>query len=258
MRLEGKTAIITGAGQGIGKAFAERFLAEGAKVVIAEISPERGARALEDLKGRGEVELVVTDISDDASAAACAEHTAARFGRIDILVNNAALYYDIDNSDNSPEYLKRVFDVNLHGAWLMTRNVAPYMVEQKYGRIINQSSNAAYMYVLPPSERPFEEVGAFSYSQTKWGVIGLTKFMASQLGKYGVTVNCISPGVTMTEATDKIVPRGFQDMIKYMSAMQTVLQPEDVAGAAVFFAGDDARFVTGQVLCVDGGQIMPA
>jgi 3-oxoacyl-[acyl-carrier protein] reductase len=105
---------------------------------------------------------------------------------------------------------------------------------------------------------PFQEVGAYTYSQTKWGVIGLTKFLAAQLGQYNVTVNCIAPGVTMTEATKKIVPEEYIGMIPMMSAMKQTLEAEDLAGTAVFFASDDAKLVTGQVLCVDGGSIMPA
>jgi 3-oxoacyl-[acyl-carrier protein] reductase len=104
----------------------------------------------------------------------------------------------------------------------------------------------------------FEGVGAFTYSQTKWGIIGLTKFLASQLGQYNVTVNCIAPGVTMTEATKKIVPQDMIGMITMMSAMGKTLEPEDLAGVAVFFASEDASLVTGQVLCVDGGMCMPA
>ena len=259
MRLKDKVAIITGAGQGIGLAYAERFLAEGAKVVIAEISTERGESALKQLDGKGEVILVPTDISDEQSAKDCAAHAAKAFGGIDILINNAALYYDIDNANNDPAYLKKVFDVNLHGAWMMIRGVAPHMVTRGGGRIINQSSGAAYTYILPPmGDDSFKEVGAFAYSQTKWGVVGLTKFMAAQLGKHNITVNCIAPGVTMTEATKKVVPEHFIPMIQFMTAMRTTLQPEDIAGTAVFFASDDARLVTGQVLCVDAGQCMPA
>lgn len=256
-RLEGRVAIITGAGQGIGLAYARRFLDEGARVVVAEIDPERAERAMAALDAGDRATFVRTDIADEDSARACAATAVEAFGTIDILVNNAALYYDIDNADNSLAYLRRVFDVNLHGAWIMTRAVAPTMVANRYGRIINQSSGAAYLYNLTPAEPEFREVGAFSYSQTKWGVIGLTKFLASQLGQYNVTVNCIAPGVTMTEATRKIVPEAFIGMIPMMSAMKQPLEPEDLTGTAVFFASDDARLVTGQVLCVDGGTCMP-
>lgn len=256
-RLEGKVAIITGAGQGIGKAYAQRFLDEGAKVVIAEVNPERGEAALKELVERGEAVFVPTDISDEESARACARETLGAFGQIDILINNAALYYDWDMADQSYEYLKRVYEVNLHGAWLMTRAVAPHMVERRYGRIINQSSAAAYIYQLPPAPE-FTEVSNFSYSMTKWGIVGLTKFLAAQLGQYGITVNCIAPGVTMTDATRKVVPEEILPLVTMMTAMKKTLEPEDLTGVAVFFASDDAAFVTGQTLVVDGGGAMPA
>jgi NAD(P)-dependent dehydrogenase (short-subunit alcohol dehydrogenase family) len=255
-RLEGKVAIITGAGQGIGLGYAERFLAEGAQVVVAELSEERGAAATAALEGRGEFAFVGTDIADPDSAQACVDTTVARFGTVDILVNNAALYHDIDNTDTSYEYLQKVVSVNQHGAWLMSRAAAPVMVAQQWGRIINQSSGAAYSYMFPPME--FTGLGNFSYSITKWGIVGLTKFMAAQLGQYGVTVNCIAPGITMTEATKKVVPEMFLEGMTGMTAMKQRLEPEDLAGAAVFFASDDARLCTGQTLVIDGGMAMPA
>jgi 3-oxoacyl-[acyl-carrier protein] reductase len=258
-RLDDKVAVITGAGQGIGLAYAERFLAEGAKVVVAELNEDRAERAMKRLAGQGDATLVKTDIADEASANACAAAVEAQHGTIDVLINNAAMYYDIDNANNDFDYLQKVFGVNLHGAWLMARACAPVMVKNGGGRIINQSSGAAYTYTMPMDMGDFHEVSAFSYSQTKWGIIGLTKFLAGQLGPYNVTVNCIAPGVTMTEATKKIVPPEFIDMIpEFMSAMKKKLEPEDLTGTAVYFASDDAKLVTGQVICVDGGACMPA
>jgi len=256
-RLQDRVAVITGAGQGIGLAYAERFLAEGAKVVVAELSEERAASAMEALAGKGDAVFVRTDISDPDSTEACAKVAKDAFGSLDILLNNAAIYHDIDNADASYEYLQKIFSVNQHGTWLMSRAAAPYMVEQRRGRIINQSSGAAYSYMFPPMDE-FHGLGNFSYSITKWGIVGLTKFMAAQLGQYNITVNCIAPGVTMTEATKKVVPEMFIGGMTAMTAMKQTLEPEDLAGAAVFFASDDAKFCTGQTLVIDGGLSMPA
>ncbi len=256
-RLQDKVAIITGAGQGIGLAYAERFLAEGAKVVVAEVVEERAADAMRTLDGKGDAVFVRTDISDPESAQHCVDATVEAFGTVHILVNNAALYYDIDNFDSSFEYLQKVTSVNQHGAWLMTRAAAPVMAAQRYGRVINQSSGAAYAYQFPDLGE-FTGLGNYSYSITKWGIVGLTKFMAAQLGAHNITVNCIAPGITMTEATKKIVPDMFLQAMTAQTAMKRTLEPEDLAGACVFFASDDAKFVTGQTLVIDGGLAMPA
>ncbi len=256
-RLQDKVAIITGAGQGIGLAYAERFLAEGAKVVVAEINEDRATHAMEHLAGKGDAIFQATDISNPESGEACVAAAVERFGTVDILVNNAALYYDIDNFDTSYEYLQKVTAVNQHGAWLMGRAAAPVMAKHHYGRIINQSSGAAYAYSFPSFGDEFAGLGNFSYSITKWGVVGLTKFMAAQLGVWGITVNCIAPGVTMTEATKKIVPDMFIQGMTAATAMKSTLEPEDLAGACVFFASDEAKFCTGQTLVIDGGLAMP-
>ncbi len=141
-RLQDKVAIITGAGQGIGLAYAHRFLDEGAKVVVAEINEDRARAGMESLAGKGDATFVQTDISDPDSAQRCVDETVKQHGTVHILVNNAALYYDIDNFDTSYEYLQKVFSVNQFGAWLMTRAAAPVMAKQHWGRVINQSSGA--------------------------------------------------------------------------------------------------------------------
>ena len=256
MRLEGRVAIVTGGGQGIGREYARRLLEEGAKVALAEISPERGEAGLRDLERVGEVVLVPTDIADEASTRRCADAVQERFGRVDVLVNNAALFQDFDKQDQSYEYLQVAFRVNLHGAWLMARAVAPLMVAQQYGRIINISSVGAYMH--PTFDAPFEEVHSWAYNQTKWGILGLTKYLAGQLGQYNITVNCIAPGATLSEGTTKTLTPERIEELRMMSAMRRTLVPRDLTGPVVFFASDDAAVVTGQVLCVDAGTCMPA
>ncbi len=257
MRFEGRVALVTGASRGIGRAYAERFLREGASVVVADVDEVNGTTCVEELRDVGPIAFVHCDVADAASTEACARSTVATHGRIDILVNNAALYGDWNMADQSEAYLKRVFDVNLHGVWLMTRAVAPQMVSQGSGRIVNQSSAAAYNYT-PGQAIDFLGLNAFNYQQTKWGVIGLTKFSATQLGPYGITVNCIAPGVIDTEATRNVVPGGMLEQLATKQAVPGVISAEHLTGAVAYFASEEARFVTGQVLVVDGGKYMPA
>ena len=258
MRLEGRVAIVTGGSRGIGRAYVERFLREGASVVVADVDDASGSTCIEECSDLGPVRYVHTDVAVAASTEECAQATVDAFGRIDILVNNAALYGDWNLADQSEEYLRRVFDVNLHGVWLMTRAVAPHMVRERYGRVINQASAAAYNYAggLPTTE--FTGLNAFNYQQTKRGVIGLTKFSAGQLGRYDITVNCLAPGVIDTPATRGVVPIETIEQLAKIQAVPGVLHAEDLTGAAVYFASEEARFVTGQVLVIDGGKYMPA
>ncbi len=262
MRLQDKVAIVTGGGSGIGTAYTRRFLAEGAKVMIADIGEEQGTRTAADLAGDAEnkdrVAFVKTDIADPDSAQAAVDATIERFGTVDILINNAAIYADYVGSDHSLEYLKKVFDVNLHGQWLMAKVVAPHLVKQHWGRIVNVASIAAYLHQLSAGSPDAEnfELSNYAYMQSKWGVLGLTRHMAGQLGQFNVTVNCIAPGLTMTEATDKQVPTDFQPMFATMSAMRRNTEAEHMVGPAVFFASSDADLVNGQVLVVDGGNVM--
>jgi 3-oxoacyl-[acyl-carrier protein] reductase len=257
-RLAGRVVIVTGGGRGIGFAYAERFLSEGARVVIAEVDAAIGAEAASRLGAPDTVRFVRTDVTDPGSADACVAAARDAFGSVDVLVNNAGLYGDWDMGDQSLEYLRRMFDVNLHGSWIMARAAARPMVAQGRGRIINVASGAAYNYVPPVRPARFEELPSFNYSQSKWGVVGLTKYLAGYLGPWGITVNCLAPGVIASEATLRQIPDEILDRLAQLQPVAGRIEPADVAGAAVFFASDDARFVSGQVLVIDGGRHMPA
>jgi 3-oxoacyl-[acyl-carrier protein] reductase len=253
MRLQGKVAIVTGGAQGIGEAYVRRFAEEGATVVVADVNAEKGGAVAQSV-GRGALfERVDVSSEEDTKRAVKAVHD--RFGRIDVLLNNAAIFYGIDNRNHTYEYLRKIFDVNYFGTWLMCRAVFPYMKAQGSGSVINQSSSAAWMH----PEIPFEgdDLPSFHYSVTKGAINAMTHYMAGCVGKYGIRVNAIAPGPTMTEATKQLVPEEMIGMIvNFMMAIHRPLQPDDLAGTAVWLASDDSAMVTGQCIPVDGGMIM--
>jgi len=252
MRLKDKVSIITGAGQGIGEAYARRFAAEGAKVVVADINVEKGKAVAAAIGGAAVFERV--DVSNEEDTKRLAKAVHDRFGRIDVLINNAAIFYGIDNFNSSYEYLKKIFDVNYFGTWLMCRAVFPYMEKQNSGVVINQSSSAAYLHMNTPMP---DGLPSFHYSVTKAAINAMTHFMAGSVGVCGIRVNAISPGPTLTEATTQGVPREILDMIiNMMMAIKRPLETDDLTGTAVWLASDDARMVTGQVIAVDGGMVM--
>jgi len=259
MRLKDRVAIITGAAQGIGRAYALRFAREGAHVVVADIRAEQARAVATECTSLGREALgAPVDVAEEASTRALAEQTMERFGRIDVLLNNAAIYYDLDRSENSLAYFNRVLAVNLTGAWLMSRAVERFMKRQRRGKIIHQSSTAAYLgnVGMVDTDDPDRPMPPFHYSVAKIGIAGLTKYMAGSLGPWGINVNAIAPGVTMTEATKRIVPEEIASALVMFSALRKPLQPEDLTGTAVFLASDDSDLMTGQTLVVDGGMIM--
>jgi 3-oxoacyl-[acyl-carrier protein] reductase len=259
MRLQNKVAIITGASQGIGRAYALRFAREGARIVVADIRADGAQAVVDEIKKLGGEALAIrTDVSKEADTKAMAAKTAERFGRIDILINNAAIFYDLARDDHSLEYFNKILSVNLTGVWLCSRAVESYMKRQKKGKIIHQSSTAAYMgnTGLVDTTDPDHPMPPFHYSVAKIGVSGLTKYMAGALGPWGINVNAICPGLTLTEAAKKVVPEEMLQMLPLYTALKRALAPEDLTGTAVFLASEDSDLMTGQVLVVDGGMIM--
>jgi 3-oxoacyl-[acyl-carrier protein] reductase len=259
MRLKDKVAIITGGSQGIGRAYALRFAREGARVAVADIREDQAQGVVEEIRKLGGDGLAIrTDVSNEADVQAMAATTVEKLGRVDILLNNAAIFYDLEREDHSLEYFNKVLSVNLTGVWLCTRAVEPFMKRQGKGKIIHQSSTAAYMGnagVVDTSD-PDLPMPPFHYSVAKMGVSGLTKYMAGALGPWGINVNAICPGLTLTEAAKKVVPEDMMALLPSFNALKKALQPEDLTGTAVFLASEDSDLMTGQVLVVDGGMIM--
>ena len=166
-------------------------------------------------------------------------------------MNNAAIYYDLEVGDASIDYLRRVLDVNLVGILVCGRAVFPQMKEQGGGSIINISSIASYMFNKPPGE--VENFPSYAYGLSKSGVVYLTKSMAKTAGPSNIRVNAIAPGVTMSEATKKVVPEAFAETMRQQAALGTSLEPRDLTGTALFLASDESRMMTGQTLIVDAG-----
>ena len=250
MKLDGKVAVITGAAQGIGEAYARRFAAEGARVVVADVNAEKGQAVAREIGGAFER----VDVSSEEDTKRVARAVADRHGRIDVLLNNAAIFYGIDNFDTSFAYLKKIFDVNYFGAWLMCRAVFPHMRDAGGGSIINQSSSAAFLHPEYPIDA---ELPSFHYSVTKAAMNAMTHYLAGCVGRWSIRVNAICPGPTMTEATRQGVPQQYLDwIIQGQMAIHRALEPEDLTGTAVWLASDDSAFVTGQCIPVDGGMVM--
>jgi NAD(P)-dependent dehydrogenase (short-subunit alcohol dehydrogenase family) len=242
MRFQDKVAIVTGAGQGIGEGYARALAAEGARVVVAELNEAQGERVAKEI---GDAALFVkVDVADPASAGAMAAAVMAEFGRIDYLVNNAAIFHSMrrDGLTTVPlDYLNRFLQVNLMGALHCTRAVVPHMSEG--GAIVNQSSTAAWL-------------GGGYYGLAKAGINSLTASLAAELGGKNIRVNGIAPGPTDTDATRSIVPKEFQEQMTNSLAIKRMGTPEDLAPAVLFLLSDEARWLTGQVVSVDGGQVV--
>jgi NAD(P)-dependent dehydrogenase (short-subunit alcohol dehydrogenase family) len=244
--LKGKAAIVTGAGGGIGRAYARGLAEAGAAVVLADINADTAQAAADELASDGFDALALrVDVTDEASVNEMARQTAGRFGSVDILVNNAALMAEIMTGGQLTtiplEMWHRTLDVNLTGPFLCTRAVVPYMREKGYGKIINQSSGGAWL-------------GSAHYGLTKLGIVSMTISLAKELAKDGIRVNAIAPGWTNTEAglstTTPDVRAAIARSIPFPFG-----EPEDLVGGLVYLASAASDWVTGHTLNIDGGWI---
>ncbi|MFN8544628.1 MAG: SDR family oxidoreductase [Candidatus Binatia bacterium] len=247
--IEGKVAVVTGAGGGIGLGYARALAAEGAKVVVAEIDAARGEAAAAAIRGTGgHATFVAVDVSREDSTRAMAARALETYGGIDLLVNNAAIFRDMRQESLLTvdwTYYQAFLNVNLNGALLCARACVPSMGARGGGAIVNQSSTAAWM-------------GAGYYGLAKLALNGLTHCLARELGPMKIRVNAIAPGPTDTEALAKQVPAAYRNQLVAQLPLARLGTPEDMAHACLFLLSDAAAWITGQVLAVDGGQIVRA
>jgi glucose 1-dehydrogenase len=249
--LENKTAIVTGGARGIGRAIVERFLEEGAQVVLADIDQEAGEMAESELAGRGRIRFIECDVSERLDVRNLVAETVDAFGAIDVLVNNAGIVIGGEFLDLDPEDFERGIKVNLTGYFLTGQAVARQMVDRiedggPPGTIINVSSVNAVLAIA----------NQVPYTVSKGGVNQLTKVMALSLARYGIRVNGIGPGSIMTELLESVVDNAeARKRILSRTPLGRIGEPAEVAGIAAFLASDDASYITGQTIYADGGRL---
>ena len=253
MRLKDKVVIITGSARGMGRVFALRFAKEGAKVTVCDILDVKPV-AEEIEKAGGEALALKIDVTNEKETAELANKTAERFGRIDILVNNAAVIGTIETKDfvkpveeiTSADW-DRILAVNIKGVFLCSKAVIPYMKKQGGGKIVNMASTVAFSG-LPHF---------IHYSSSKGSVVTMTRGLARALGEYNINVNAVAPGLIMTEAMQgAYTPEFYKELVATKQLIHKNVEPEDVADAVVFMASDQADKITGQTLAVNAGEYL--
>jgi 3-oxoacyl-[acyl-carrier protein] reductase len=245
--LKGKVALVTGAGRGLGRAYALALAEAGADVAVNDVSAKNCVPVVEEVQALGvRAAAVPADVADAEAVARMVESARTRLGPVDILINNAALYAGIPRRrfDAIPiEEWRRLIDVNVTGSYLCARAVLPHMLERRWGRIVNISSSTV------PLGRP----GFVHYVTSKAAILGMTRSIARELGKENITVNCVMPGLTETEGSEGTDP-AIWDMVMRGQSIPRREQAGDVVGAVMFLVSDAAEFITGQTICVDGGS----
>jgi 3-oxoacyl-[acyl-carrier protein] reductase len=255
MKLTSKVALITGGGSGIGRATARRLAQEGASVVLSDVDEAGANETVKLVEGGGNSALaVVGSVANRAEAQAMVDAALSRHGRLDILINNAGIARDAltvrlkdgESKLMSDEQWDAVLGINLKGTWIMSQLAAVPMIRQKYGRIVNTASVGA-----------LGNVGQANYSASKAGVIGLTKTLALEWARYNIGVNCIAPGGVKTRMTAAIPDNIMAGLVERIP-MKRMADPEEIAAVHAFLASDDASYITGQVIWVDGGLTVGA
>lgn len=244
-RLENRIAIITGGAQGIGKATVQKFVDEGATVMIWDLDESKGNLLAEQLTSKGfKAGFMKVNVASFNEVDGAVKKIIGDYGRIDILVNNAGILKDGQLVKMTPEQWQQVIDVNLTGVFNCTKVVAPFMIEKLSGKIINATSVVGL----------YGNFGQTNYVATKAGVIGMTKVWARELGRKGINVNAIAPGFIATEMVESM-PEKVITMMKEKTPLGRLGMPEDIANAYCFLASDEASFINGTILSVDGGVI---